>query len=525
MKLFSVLAPGENLPAKAKNRVFLVHDKWDDWGKYRTQFGLVVFGVDETPFRVGEVKIASEGLQPSMEVKPGFRAPVLEKTFDQLGEDFFSLGQGEYYYEALNTLAPDLRIRILVGLRDCAYDENRFEKFLNEPAMTESLLRSVAENTVRTRLRRMAHGDARLTRYHFGFTFPDWNLSEGSAKLEFEVVPNSIPPTNIHVLVGRNGVGKSRSIHRIAAIVANAKDTSPSQGSLFQVSGTAESKFLDGAQEWSFASLVLVSFSAFDSTVDFGPKDGAISSSVVGLQKRVTADTDEDLRTKNSDDLAREFAESFKSCKQGLKPDRLRKALDTLSSDPLFADANIASYIDMSDTEAFFELPELFRSLSSGHAIILLTIAKLVSLVEEKTLVLIDEPESHLHPPLLASFVRALADLLVSRNAVAIVATHSPVVLQEVPKSCVWKIFREGTMSRFERPEIETFGESVGVLTREAFGLEVTDSGFHRLLRQAIDRGLSYEQLVGEFSGQLGSEARAIARALAATRDSKEPLG
>ncbi len=44
----------------------------------------------------------------------------------------------------------------------------------------------------------------------------------------------------------------------------------------------------------------------------------------------------------------------------------------------------------------------LIKRMSSGHAIVLLTVTKLVARVEEKTLVLIDEPESHLHPPLLS---------------------------------------------------------------------------------------------------------------------------
>jgi predicted ATP-dependent endonuclease of OLD family len=72
--------------------------------------------------------------------------------------------------------------------------------------------------------------------------------------------------------------------------------------------------------------------------------------------------------------------------------------------------------------------------MSSGHAIVLLTITRLVATVEEKTLVLLDEPESHLHPPLLSAFIRALSDLLYDRNGVAIIATHSPVVLQESSK-------------------------------------------------------------------------------------------
>ncbi|MGW0886092.1 hypothetical protein [Streptomyces sp. NPDC002671] len=84
---------------------------------------------------------------------------------------------------------------------------------------------------------------------------------------------------------------------------------------------------------------------------------------------------------------------------------------------------------------------------------------------------LLDEPEAHLHPPLLASCIRALSDLLTDRNGVALIGTHSPVVLQEVPRSCVWKVSRIDRRAS-ERLAIETYGENVGILTREAFNLE-----------------------------------------------------
>jgi len=99
---------------------------------------------------------------------------------------------------------------------------------------------------------------------------------------------------------------------------------------------------------------------------------------------------------------------------------------------------NLCELNNIKDQQEFSQRAEaLFKRMSSGHAIVLLTVTKLVETVEEKTLVLLDEPESHLHPPLLSAFTRALSDLLVNRNGVAIIATHSPVVLQEVPKSCV----------------------------------------------------------------------------------------
>ena len=156
----------------------------------------------------------------------------------------------------------------------------------------------------------------------------------------------------------------------------------------------------------------------------------------------------------------------------------------------------------------------LYRRLSAGHKSVLLTTTKLVESVAEKTLILFDEPESHLHPPLLSAFVRALSDLLVDRNAVAIMATHSPVVLQEVPRSCVWSIRRNGDDLTVHRPQLETFGENVGILTREIFGLEVTQSGFHKLLQDAIGEEQDFGEVVKRFEGQLGGEARAIVRAL-----------
>jgi ABC-type multidrug transport system ATPase subunit len=143
----------------------------------------------------------------------------------------------------------------------------------------------------------------------------------------------------------------------------------------------------------------------------------------------------------------------------------------------------------------------------------------LVDTIEEKTLVLMDEPESHLHPPLLSAFTRALSELLQDRNGVAIIATHSPVLVQEVPKSCVWKLTRLRTAGRSDRPERETFGENVGVLTREIFGLEVTKSGFHEVLQNAVDEGGNFESIMLDYEDQLGIEAQALLRTLLATRN------
>jgi predicted ATPase len=278
------------------------------------------------------------------------------------------------------------------------------------------------------------------------------------------------------------------------------------------------------------ANLIAVSFSAFDPAdpLPFSTVGNRVSYSYVGLKTQPPKnDSTTDLPTnqqlppagnspKDSAALAKEFADSMQKCQEGLRKARWRKALRTLETDPLFYEAEVASFA-ATDTEGGWRtsVMERFKALSSGHAIVLLTITRLVELVEERSLVLIDEPEGHLHPPLLSAFIRALSDLLIQRNGVAIVATHSPVVLQEVPKSCVWLLSRSRLVNRADRPEIETFGENVGVLTREVFGLEVIHSGFLALIDEAVKAHEgSYEAVLDHFGNQLGAEGRAIARGL-----------
>jgi len=269
-----------------------------------------------------------------------------------------------------------------------------------------------------------------------------------------------------------------------------------------------------------FAGLVTVSFSAFDSKGPLGGiSTGLRRYAYIGLvtneppQDGAATITLRGPRVKGGHELAHEFGRSVLACREGVRRQRWEAALRALEADPLFAETNVSALADYQLLHLETRARALFRKLSSGHAAVLLSITRLVELVEEKSLVLIDEPESHLHPPLLSAFVRALSDLLINRNGVAIIATHSPVVLQEVPKSCVWKLDRAGREARVDRPEFETFGENVGTLTREVFGLEVTQTGFHRLIAErAVEH--TYEEILTMFGGQLGAEGRALARAL-----------
>ena len=64
------------------------------------------------------------------------------------------------------------------------------------------------------------------------------------------------------------------------------------------------------------------------------------------------------------------------------------------------------------------------------------------------------------------------------------------------------------------------FGENVGILTRETFGLEVAKSGFHELMQAAVEAGGTFASICADYEDHLGAEAKAILLSLLADRDS-----
>lgn len=503
------------LPQVGASQCYLIRDSWDDWFSFDTRYQMYVFDLKGVRHSVGELKIGQAGLHPASasdsQNLPMSRSPSLSEKFPALSDNFFSLGQEDNYYEVLNTLGHQLRETILVGLRDCAHDLSIYRKFENEPVMGQSLMRYITEENLLNRFHRLAHGNATLTRYRFDYILPH-PPDASPAKMSFVVEPNSEPPTNVHVLIGRNGVGKSRCIQSLTATVLDLENQ-PNKGRLI--------KREENAEEWSFSGLVHVSFSAFD-TFDFPPTQTQekIRGTFVGLSN-LTWSPGANSASALKELLGHQFLKSFEVCRSGLRANRWIDAIQSLCSDPMFEEANIIDLLTGDDATWQDQAMYLFKKLSSGHAIVLLTMTKLVELVDERTLVILDEPEGHLHPPLLSAFIRSVSKLLIERNGVAIIATHSPVILQEVPASCVSVLSRAGAYSEVSPPELETFGEAVGTLTREVFGLEVTHAGFHALIHQQVANGLSFEDIFKHFNGKLGTEAQLLARSLAATRQAE----
>ncbi|WP_345473960.1 AAA family ATPase [Glutamicibacter ectropisis] len=519
--------------AKAEG-FYLFKRSWNDYWDYETTYLLVFFDEKLTRKDIGEVKIGSSHFEYSKETPS---API-PKKFTLLGSEYFSLGQSTEYYHNLRSLGNEIATAAFIALRDISYDLNIYKNVSGSQVASISLLRFIKPATVKGQFNRLARGGSRLENFNFEYVFPESEeFSFVPKTIDFNVNISSVIPSNVQVLIGRNGVGKSTLLDAMARTFVLSKDGNEeikSKYGFFRGNSASE--------DLPFANLVSVSFSAFDSFTPIAEQKNQVDNhgyTYIGLKVKKKSlslfkeeyDNEELLEQtyfKSPQELRDEFSEVVRNCLLPSNINRWKQAIDLLESDPVFTRTGISQhisslldeYVDLRSSQENLavvvnshaaDLSELFtKRLSSGHKIVLLTISHLVLSVTEKTLVLIDEPEAHLHPPLLSAFMHALSNLMADRNGVALLATHSPVVLQEVPKECTWILNRIGTSSKLGRPSLETFGENVGILTSEVFGLEVSSTGFHRRLRDLALKFDNYEDAVREVHGQLGEEAKLI---------------
>jgi hypothetical protein len=354
---------------------FLVTDNWDDYS-YKTAFSLVYLDSSGSRHDIGATKIMRRGMTHGY--------TQIEDRFTALGSEYASLGQNQEYYENLIAIDEADRVAILEALQDAVWNDDIFAAFQNEDAFRTSLLRSVSAREL-TKLRTITHEQVTLTPCHFRYKFPETE----DAVIEVQVRPNAIPPTNIHAIIGRNGVGKTTLLRSISTLLRVGR-----KRSLGRLIFIADDE-LDGNE--GFANLVTVAFSAFDEfdpTISNEGTATGLQYAYIGLKKSVRLKSGrQEARNKTAADLRADFVGSTLKCLRSSRKPRWRSAMRVLESDPLFAALRLERLADMPQDDFEEAAVALFDAASSGHKIVLLTMTRLIELVSERTLVLIDEPE------------------------------------------------------------------------------------------------------------------------------------
>ena len=474
--------------------VVLTVDNWDDY-RFKTLFHPVIYLSQEQRVDLRDVKILKLDQQ-------GGRTQT-EAFFEELDDSYCSLGQELAYYESLLALPEEVRADYLRSLRDVADDATIRERFKDEEGFKTSLLRwGSAERALEDApaiLKGANEGDDKLS-----FTFhTKFGANEFATQFHYCKVEGL--PGRVNAIIGYNGTGKTQLLANLAWV---ARSDLRSRG---EDSKIAKYGRLDPAG-LRFGSVVAVSYSAFD-TFELplqSDDDNQFGYTYCGLRRLTDQSTK--LGLKDAEDLVNDIEAVISRIDTPNRRQSLTDALQPLWEEPSFMRAGYELDLLAADSN----WSEEFKVLSTGHKMSINIIAQLVAALQQRSLVLIDEPESHLHPPLLAALMKGIGIALEAHKSYAVIATHSPVVLQEIAGGYAHVLRRHGSRNSVEEPGIETFGENIGLLTREVFNLDNSQSDYVGVLRELAR--LPLEDIEGLFEYGLSSQARALVMHLQAQR-------
>jgi hypothetical protein len=145
---------------------------------------------------------------------------------------------------------------------------------------------------------------------------------------------------------------------------------------------------------------------------------------------------------------------------------------------------------------------------SSGESTILSLLTSIFVEASDSTLILIDEPETNLHPSFITILMNKLADILLATNSLAVVATHSPFVVRELDKCSVTIMKRGGERgAQIFFPTLQTHGASVAEISSYVFDDDDSRKGFETAIEAiSIRNSLSKEETVRMAFKQFGTD-------------------
>jgi predicted ATPase len=155
----------------------------------------------------------------------------------------------------------------------------------------------------------------------------------------------------------------------------------------------------------------------------------------------------------------------------------------------------------------------LLSRMSSGEITLLFRFLPLLVEIEDNSLIVIDEPETHLHPKWIQEFVQNLIKIFKGYNTHFIIATHSPLVTSDVPVECIIGLQKENGQIVQYRPVSPTFGGYSNDILKNVFRINQQTGDFSMREIKRI------ETLLKSGNQEDVNEARKIYNDLSSTYD------
>lgn len=538
-------------PAGTEDVIELLWDNWNDYG-FETSF-LVMFRHEN------ELVSLSGGLR--LLVKDARNAHVAlddlikggwDGTFPAPGVDYISVPSDITFYQQL---AAHIGIQECIDVARALHDASYLTRNLDVVALEMIHSDGFKDSLQRERGSVMAFLEGwkilenqaiAVKNFEFGFR----DVFGEPATVSFNYQSGSPLPHDINVLIGPNGAGKSRLLHQFVQAWIEPKKVEEGLGF---------------AEKPNLSQVVVVSYSPFErfpvdlETQQLSDKGvyryfgfrGRSGASVDGKRRSIRLSHEfprrnaaqsliscmaDDQRYRALTDWAKKVSTfervlrtAFDFDFAAVEVDRSKRVkslyrnIDTVKG-PTVVEIGEARYIPiashtMAEADpdrlsaacvaesgvAFFKDQRPIE-LSSGQRLFAYVVTNLLGVIRRNSLVLVDEPELFLHPTLEIQFVEMLKDILASFNSKALLATHSEVVVREVPADCVHVLARTDDGLVISHPPFQTFGGDIQRISSYVFGDNAVSKPFERWLREKLNEYDSADALIEALSDSLNEE-------------------
>lgn len=457
---------------------------WNDYSYY-TRYRLY-YVKDGSASTVGEVKIMKRGAAKTAEHLP--------KDFIALGAEFCSLGCSTSYYRNMRALLGEKAHEVLSQLRDTAFYEYIYKMFENDDIYKTSLLRNNESERARREGRYCVYGRDMEDAYAFTYRY-ELPYQGDDVEIDFNYKYNGNDYERIIGLIGENGVGKTTLIKKMLhSLVMN------------------DNKNFTGLRPL-FSSVLMISYSPFDHyQVDTQGQPKFINYEYSGLMKGK-----EEMYSTNEQVgiLAQNIKEIYR--RKNFFYFRWEMLVNKVIPKERFG--GIVEVVDANEVSVDErKLLELCKRASSGETMYLYSISAIMAKIRMDSLIIMDEPEQHLHPRAVTALMHSVYWILEKYESFALISTHSPYVIRELVSPNVRIFTRYAGGLSVKRIGIESFGEDVSVLSDTVFGNMSEEKRYERFIENVVKaNNYDYEASVRALQtgpNALGLNARLVVRTI-----------
>ena len=457
----------------------------------------------------------------------------------------------DFYKTLIGSVGITETREVLKIFNDAGYMQNiekipKFQDLSNDIIFTNSLIRDTGAHKAYEEAWKLFEDRVENEIKDFVLNYFDKDNRVQSIKFNFF---DNILPTDINVLIGSNGIGKSYTLKIITDYILKI--------GLGDIRDLERKEILPFDMRPNFSNLILVSYSVFEEFyVDVLDKSvkNKDSYKYFGLRERRSKDEKIDDFHKISigkqipriDATKAIFKMLYENYQFGdqiwwvnkflLAQETLKKAFQfeyiaiekpqiEIEGDYDILEVNNKNYILINEklersynlsnldfindkcTIEFIEENKIIE-LSSGQKLFSYIVLNILGELKKESLILIDEPELFLHPNLEIEFIGLLKSILKPFNSKAILATHSLSIVREIPSRCV-HIYKESNEwgLQISNPPFQTFGADMQRISTYVFGDKSLTKPFEEWLEAYFQKeDVSAEYFLEHLKGQINEE-------------------